>query len=325
MNMPLVPEDITRRFGRPSDAIIRSAVTEARRIAAHVNGLGTPDPLTTRAATAPAKTSVPDWAGTWATSSVADLVVGDAVLGAPFGSRDLFQRALHLSYGRSSAIRLPTMITTPSGRSPFVAEGAPFSVRKLAFTGPTLDRHKVGIGCSMFEMFDTPNAMTYTRHGLEESLAVDLDAVVFGDQAAVVDLQPAGLRHSVAGLTPTVGGGEQAMDVDIGALVAAVNPIAKTKIALCVSLDAHHPLPTRRGGALPYPIIATSGLPSKTVMAVALPALAVAFGDSPGFRVTDDATLRRTRTLQTSAATAYRRSGLRRLSARFKPIRSLCA
>ncbi len=81
------------------------------------------------------------------------------------------------------------------------------------------------------------------------------------------------------------------MDVDIGALVAAVNPIAKTKIALCVSLDAHHPLTTRRGGALPYPIIATSGLPSKTVMAVALPALAVAFGDSPGFRVTDDATL----------------------------------
>lgn len=293
MNRPPNAASLRADFGRPSNVIIRSAIIEARRIAAHFKGITTADPpLQTRAATAPAMTDVSGWADTLATSSVADLVVGDAVLGAPFGSRDLFQRALQLGFGRSSEISVPTMVVTPTGRSPFFREGRPFPVRKLAFTGPTLLRHKVGVGIAMtFEMYDTPNAMIYTRHGVEESLAVDLDAVVFGDQAAVEDLQPAGLRHGVAGLEPSAGGGEQAMDADIAALVNAVNPIARTKIALCVSLDMHHSATNRRGGSLPYPVIATSGLPSKTVMAVALPALAVAFGDSPGFRVTDDTTL----------------------------------
>ncbi|MBR0695141.1 hypothetical protein [Bradyrhizobium lablabi] len=293
MNRPPNAAALRAEFGRPSDVIIRNAIVEARRIAAHIRGFSTPDPtLQTRAATAPAMTGATGWADTLATSSVADLVVGDAVLGAPFGSRELFRRALQLSFGRSNAISVPTMVITPTGRSPFFREGKPFPVRQLAFMGPPMERHKVGVGISMtFEMYDTPNAMTYTRAGVEEGLAADLDAVTFGEQAGVPDLQPPGLRHGVPGLTPSAGGVEQAMDADIAALVNAVSPIARTRIALCVSLDLYHSVTTRRGGPPPYPIIATSGLPDKTVMAVALPALAVAFGDSPGFRVADDVTL----------------------------------
>jgi hypothetical protein len=126
------------------------------------------------------------------------------------------------------------------------------------------------------------------REALSANIGAALDAAVFGNAAATA-AAPAGLRNGVTGLTPTTGGTVDAMRKDIGALAAAVAPVAGAQIVFVGAPDVTAKILLTAMPALPYPVLASSGLPTNTLMAVAANAVAVAVGPVPTIDVSTEA------------------------------------
>jgi hypothetical protein len=273
---------------RPSDTVVRDIVTAARtRLGvATAPSDGT---LRTRGASTPAQTSVTGWAADLAFTTVADLVVGDVALGPVVAAQELFRRALQLKFGHFAAITVPTIVNSASGIG-FIAEDQAIPVRRYLFQGAKLTPQKLPIAVAISnEMYLTPNAGLYVRTGMSEGLAADLDPILLDTNPATA-IRPAGLRAGVAGLTPTAGGGDAALVADFTALITAIKPVAGSQIAVVCSPDNFLKLTMRPQSNFPYPFLESSGLPAKTVLAVATNALAVAFGDEPTFKISDSAT-----------------------------------
>jgi len=273
---------------RPSDTIVRDIVAKARsRLDAAKPDEGA---MRTRAASTPATTTQVGWAAELAASTTADLVVGDVSLGPGVAAITLFRRSLRLTFGRSASIVVPTIVMASSGLGGFVGEDQPIAVRQYLFRGPRLTPHKLAIAVALSnEMFMSGNAATYIRGAMSEGISADLDVLLFDANPATA-IRPAGLRNGVSGLTPTAGGTDGALTTDLVALITAVKPVAGSQIALVCSPDNYLKLLLRPNSNFPYPILESSGLPAKTVLAVAVNALAVAFGDEPSFTISDSAT-----------------------------------
>jgi hypothetical protein len=245
-------------------------------------------PLVLRAAVAGATTTEAGWAGSLAAQAVSDFMLNLGPSSA--GSQLLRSGMLLKSQPGELGFSIPGMISGPGGAG-FIGEGAPIPLRHFPLTATTLAPKKLAAICVFsHEMARASNVEAFVRAALIENIGVTLDSILLGTTAAS-SIAAGGLRAGVTALTATTCGGTTAMLKDIGALVAAVAPVAGTSIAIVASPAEAAKLLLWAAPGFPYPILSSGGLAAGTVMAVALPALAVAMDETPEIDVSASATL----------------------------------
>jgi Phage capsid family len=178
--------------------------------------------VVTRAASAPAMTTVTGWA-----AELVQKVVSDALeaLGPASAGAQVLRRGLVLNFD-GGTISAPGLVAE-FGNAGFVAEGQPIPVRQLAATAAQLLAHKLAaIGVLTREMVESSNAEQLVGDVLIRAAGRMLDEVLFdanpGDAA-----RPAGLRNGVVA-TAASNNSEaiEAVFEDVAALINAVAPVA---------------------------------------------------------------------------------------------------
>jgi hypothetical protein len=177
MNKPLVPEDLLKR-ARPSDHLVRAVLAYARASyttdrnpVAVVRNVWPDDKVTlqlvSRAATTPATTSDPAWAGALAQSAVADLLVS---LGPASAGSQLLKAALVLDLGRNASLTVPGIVAA-AGNVGFVSQGQPIPIRELDTSqGTKLEPRELKAIFSLTrEMIEGSNAQALTKLVMTES------------------------------------------------------------------------------------------------------------------------------------------------------------
>jgi hypothetical protein len=178
--------------------------------------------LVTRAASAPAMTSVTGWAAELAHKVVLDGFLG---LGPAAAGALLLQQCLVLAFDGNGLISAPGFVAG-AGNAGFVAEGAPIPVRQLAATAALLQPYKLGtIGVLSREMVESSNAEALVGDVLMRAAAAAIDVALFGSAAATA-AAPAGLRNGIAALTPSAATDAlQQFYEDCANLINAVAPV----------------------------------------------------------------------------------------------------
>jgi hypothetical protein len=293
MNKPLVPEDIKK--ARPAIYLFRAAACHLR---AHAEKT-TPAAITRqmfkgdvvtdlviRAASSPASLTGAGWADALAALSIEDLVMQIASVSA---AAALVQRGLKLSFDHFASIRVPGRLLDATDAGQWVVEGAPSPMRSQRMTaGPTLLPRKLLVNTSFTsEMARQSNIEAYSRALLTESCALALDKAMFSTTAA--NGQPAGILNGLTALTPTAGGGSNALMADMKSLMdALVTNYAGKAPVLIMSPTQALSLRTVASPLFNLPILESSALAAtKTVIMVEPSSFASAFDPAPEFAVTD--------------------------------------
>jgi hypothetical protein len=286
--LPIVPEDLDRN-GSGVRPLVRACITTGltavdRRsgsAADHIRRLGWTDDrdlaLVLRAATTPSSlTNTPQLA------RMAYKFL-DTLVGISAGA-DLLARGIRLDFADYASITMPTL-ALPSPGVGFVGEGAPIPVTTATSSaGVTLSPHKFAALSSLTrEMMESSNAEVMIRAVLVESSALALDAALFSANAGASD-RPPGLLYNVTPLPAAAAGGEKAQIIvdDLQAIAAAVAPVAgNSEIVLVASSDAAVALRLRLPSPVQWPVLVSSALPAKTLIAVAAAALVSAIQGTP--------------------------------------------
>jgi hypothetical protein len=181
--------------------------------------------MLTRAASAPAMTTVAGWA-----AELVRRIVDDALkaLGPVSAAAKIFQQSLVLTYSGSELISVPGLTAGP-GFASFVAEGLPIPVYQFATTPALINPHKIAsIAVLTREMIESSNAEALISDVLLRSIGAALDVVLF-DANPETAARPAGLRNGIAALTPSAAtDGFEAVFEDIASLIDAVAPVGGT-------------------------------------------------------------------------------------------------
>jgi HK97 family phage prohead protease/HK97 family phage major capsid protein len=262
----------------------------------------------TRAATAPAMTTVTGWAAELVQQIVTDFM-------QTLMPKSVFPRlsglGLSLEFGRNGKIIVPTRSTTPTIAGSFVGEGMPIPVRQGAFTSQTLTPKKMAVITTWTREIDehsVPAIEGLLRDAISQDTAISLDSVLLDSNAATV-VRPAGILNGVTGLTPTAGGGFNALVGDIkqlsGALLTGtkgnvrnpawlMNPQQVNSISLTAAPGVGA-FPFReeisRGQLGGWPIIDSGTVPLGEVVAIDAADFVAVGGEAPRFEISDQATL----------------------------------
>ena len=125
---------------------------------------------------------------------------------------------------RNGKIIIPTRATTPTIAGSFVGEGLPIPVRQGLFTSQTLTPKKMAVITTWTREIDehsVPAIEGLLRDAISQDTAISLDSVLLDSNPATV-IRPAGILNGVTGLTPTAGGGFNALVGDIKQLSGAL-------------------------------------------------------------------------------------------------------
>jgi hypothetical protein len=263
---------------------------------------------TSKAATAPAMTTVVGWAAELVQQVNADFME-PLYPNAVYPS--LAALGLSLAFGRNGRIIVPTRSLTPTIAGSFVGEGQPIPVRQGLFTAATLTPKKMAVITTWTRELDEhsiPAIEGLLRDAIQHDTAVSIDAVLL-DANPATTVRPAGLLNGVAGLTPTAGGGFAALVADLKALTGALmvgtngnirkmawlmNPQQKVSIGL-VSAPGTGVFPFKdeisNNQLLGYSVITAGTVPLGTVIVVDAADFVTVGGESPRFEISDQATL----------------------------------
>jgi hypothetical protein len=216
----------------------------------------------------------------------------DALVPVSAGA-DLLRRCVALNFNGAAQITAPA-ISIPV--ADFVGELAPIPVvQSVTSAGPTLVPHKLAVITSLTgEMIRNTNAETLVRQVLIEATGPAVDKVLFSTAAAGTD-RPAGLLNGIAALAPAAPGEKaQAIVDDLQALALALAPIAGNgNIVLIGSPDAAVALRLRLPQTVEWPVLSSSALAAKTVIAVAANAVVSAVEGTPQIDASQEASLHR--------------------------------
>jgi hypothetical protein len=262
----------------------------------------------TRAATAPAMSTVVGWAAELVQQIVTDFM--ETLLPKSVFPR-LSAAGLGLSFGRNGKIIIPTRSRTPTIAGSFVGEGQPIPVRQGAFTSQTLTPKKMAVITTWTREIDehsVPAIEGLLRAAIGEDTAISLDSVLLDANAATL-VRPAGILNGVSGLTPTAGGGFNAAVGDIKALTGALitgtagnvrnpvwimNPQQVNSLGL-IAMPGVGVFPFRAevaaGNLGGWGIIDSGTVPLGTVIAMDAADFVSVTGDGPRFEISDQATL----------------------------------
>jgi HK97 family phage prohead protease len=265
--------------------------------------------LTLKAGSAPAMTTVAGWAAELVQQINADLM--PSLLPASVYPT-LSAMGLKLTFGRNGRINVPTRSATPTVAGSFVGEGAPIPVRQAAFTSQVLTPKKMAVITTWTREMDehsVPAIEGLLRNAIQEDTQIAIDTVLLDANPATI-IRPAGLRNGSAGLTPTAGGGFNALVGDIKALTGAILTATNGNIRSMVfimnpqqALNIGFIQPPVPGGLFPfatdisnnrlagYPVIKSGTVPLGTVLCMDAADYVSITGDTPRFEISDTATL----------------------------------
>jgi Phage capsid family len=262
-----------------------------------------------KAASAPAMTNVTGWAAELVQTINADLL---QPLSAKTVYPGLSALGLSLSFGRNGRISIPTRSATPTIAGSFVGEGLPIPVRQGAFTSVSLTPKKMAV-ITMWTREMDEHSVPAIEGLLREAIQIDtgfaIDAVLLDSNPATA-IRPAGLRNGVSSLTPTAGGGFNALVGDIklltGTLLTSTNGNVRTMVWLMNPQQANSialvqpPVP---GGLFPFaaeidsnrlrgaPVIVSGSVPAGTVFLMDAADFVSVGGGAPRFEISDQATI----------------------------------
>lgn len=260
-----------------------------------------------KAASAPAMTTVSGWAQELAQTIYSDFM---ALLYPKSVYPRLSARGLALAFGRAGRIIVPTRNRTPTIAGSFVGEGQPIPVRQAQFASQTLVPKKMAVITTWTREIDehsVPAIEGLLREAVTEDTAVSLDSVLLDANPATA-VRPAGLLNGVASLTPTAGGGFNALLGDLklipGAILTAtlghvrspvwlMNPQQLLSIRLTPSPLGEFPFAAEiaAGNLLGYPVVDSGTVPLGTVIMVDAADFVAVGGEAPRFEISDQATL----------------------------------
>jgi hypothetical protein len=236
--------------------------------------------LLTRAATAPAMTSVPSWAGNLLQTAVADFLVG---LSPHSAASEIFQAALSLTFDGAGSIRLPHFVAD-FANSGFVGEGMPIPVSNLTLGNPDplLPHKAAAIALLTRELIESSNAEQLIGDTLKRAAGRMLDEVLFDANPAAAD-RPAGLRQGIAATTAsTATDSEAAFTGDMGALADAVSPVASNSTLIYVASPGRAlKIKLRMKRDIDDVIVLGSNAVINDLLCIAANALVVAVGAAP--------------------------------------------
>ncbi|MBR1170709.1 phage major capsid protein [Bradyrhizobium liaoningense] len=243
-----------------------------------------------KAATSPATTSSSNWAGSLASTAVADFI---SVMGGASASAALLGQGLELTFDDANGIAVPGVVADANNVG-FVGEASPIPVKALSLDGPTLSPRKfatiVPFTRELFER-STPNVEAIVRSVLTESLGLATDAALFSNTAGS-SLRPAGLLLGISPLAhSTATEPQDAMVADIKALVSAVAPIAGNGDVILVAATDQAVALRLRQSREAYPVLTSAALAAGTVIAIAPNGLASAIDPVPRFEIASEGTL----------------------------------
>ena len=261
-----------------------------------------------RAATAPATTTQTGWAAELAQTLFAAFM---EVLYPKAVYPRLAAMGLSLNFGNAGKVSIPTRATTPTIAGSFVGEGLPIPVRQGLFTSQLLTPKKMAVITTWtreIQEHSVPAIEGLLRDAVQEDTAISLDSVLLDANPATV-VRPAGILNGVAGLTPTAGGGFNAIVGDIKQLTGALltgtkgnvrkpawlmNPQQTNSAGLIASPGAGV-FPFRQevseGKLSGWPIIDSGTVPLGTVIVIDAADFVAVGGDAPRFEISDQATL----------------------------------
>jgi HK97 family phage prohead protease/HK97 family phage major capsid protein len=274
-----------------------------------------------KAASAAAMTTVAGWAAELVQQVVTEFM-------ATLYPKAIYPRfsamGLSLTFGRNGKIIIPTRSRTPTISGSFVGEGLPIPVRQGAFTSQTLTPKKMAVITTWTREIDEhsiPAIEGLLRDAIQTDTAISLDSVLIDTNPATA-IRPAGILNGVSGLTPTAGGGFNALTGDIKALSGALltgtlgnvrNPCwlmnpQQVNSAGLVAAPGAGVFPFRdeisRGSLGGWPIIDSGTVPLGTVIAVDAADFVSVTGDGPRFEISDQATLHMEDTTPTDISTS---------------------
>jgi HK97 family phage major capsid protein len=286
-----LPEDAGIRKARPSVYLYRAAAAHIRSYVARTTPeraareLFGNDPVTAevlRAASSPATIGNAAWAGALAQTSVDDSIQAMTSVSAAAG---LIARGMQVTFDSHAAIKIPGRLVDANDAGAWVGEGGVKRVRAQRITaGPTLTPHKLAVIVTFTaEMASSSNIEAVSRALISEASALALDKALFGTQADD-GVTPGGILAGVTPITPTAGGGLNALNGDMRALVAALvaagagaNPVLITSPVQATTLRL------TAGPKFDVPTLVSSVLAAGTVIAVEPSSFVSAFGAAPEF------------------------------------------
>jgi len=241
-----------------------------------------------RAATSPAALSTTGWAPELGWNVVSDLMVS---LGPASAGSELLRRSNILSLGRYASVKIPALVASVSNAS-FEAEAEPIPIRQLDTSkSVTLTPKKFATGFSLSrEIIESSNAEALVRMVMVNSVALSLDAALFSSAAATAAAPP-GLLNGIAALNPAGVAGDSLgnLRADLGSLAAAVAPIGALDLVFVASPGEAVKILGSVGPRFNFPVLASSGLPAKTVACFAPIAIVAAADPQPTIRESREA------------------------------------
>jgi hypothetical protein len=195
----------------------------------------------------------------------------------------------------SGGVVIVPAVATVAGDAEFVAEGMPIPVRARTITAVQLTPKKlasISIFSGLLASASQPAIEAVLRVVMAEACTASLDAGLFS-AAAATTARPAGILAGAVAVTPSAATPEsESMAIDVGALVAAVAPIAGgSPIVIVASPRQAATLRLRAGSQFAYEILSSSALSDGTVLAVAVNAIASGLGSEVKFDFSIQATL----------------------------------
>jgi hypothetical protein len=199
---------------------------------------------------------------------VADFIAATAPVSA---AAALLDAGLQFQFGSAVGVSVPGFQASAS-TVVFVGEGAPIPVKQLVSSAALLTpRRMASISTLTEEMVaeSNGNAELAVRDALTRSVGLALDSVLF-DATAGDAIRPPGLRHGVAGVTPSTGSDFTAMLTDLKALTTAVTPIGGS-IYFIVSPDRALAMTLlARGNLGSINVLPSAAIPANEILAIAV-------------------------------------------------------
>jgi HK97 family phage prohead protease len=264
--------------------------------------------ITTKAASAPALTSVTGWAAELVASRLGEMtptLMPMSVYGP------LSAKGMRLTFGPYGTINIPVRSLSTTIAGSFVGEGLPIPVRQGLFTTAPLVPKKLAVISTWSREMDEhsmPAISALIREAIQQDTSVAVDTILL-DATAKSAIRPAGIRNGISGQSATAGGGFTALVGDLKLLIGAVitatnsnlrNPVWIMNPAQKVSIGLVQPSGTaflpfaaqvESNTLLGYPIITSGTVTAGMVIFMDAADYVSATDDSPRFEVSDSATL----------------------------------
>jgi len=265
-----------RRPPRPGQAIIQRTAAQLARVCGDE---ALAQLMESKAATAPAMTTVSTWASELTATGLPGFVLS---LERQSALAAILTRSPQVGTLANGAIKVPVAGLAPPAR--IVAEGAPIPVLKGAFTPLNLAPFKLSAICHFsHELAEFSMIENAVRVLLGQSIAAGLDIVAFGTTL------PGGLLNGVTPITASVlTPASAALVADLKALLAALTSPGADIIFVMSPQNALYATAVLPPSFL-YPIVASSALAAGQVVCVNAAAVAAAISAEPQIKVSESA------------------------------------